>query len=159
MFEVIQYASLMVSCCLLSWLYYRVCHTGHLWWQWLDHLSLLFSVSFLSPAIPPPQKKQKRNFCFFGPLHVLISTPFFFLFSFHFLPSLTTCIWFLQDGLQQQVNVTIKIEKNIKACCNYEIQVGVLLLSLCPSFTGNAMSILGMLQAFAQYFVLRLANP
>ncbi|XP_010140615.1 PREDICTED: interleukin-17 receptor A-like, partial [Buceros rhinoceros silvestris] len=29
---------------------------------------------------------------------------------------------FIEDGLQQQVNVTIKIEKNIKACCNYEIQ-------------------------------------
>ncbi|NWU88631.1 I17RA protein, partial [Upupa epops] len=29
----------------------------------------------------------------------------------------------LQVGLQQQVNVTIKIEKNIRACCNYEIQI------------------------------------
>ncbi|NXC86556.1 I17RA protein, partial [Cercotrichas coryphoeus] len=27
------------------------------------------------------------------------------------------------DGLQQQVNVTIKIEKNIKACCSYRIQI------------------------------------
>ncbi|XP_074727811.1 interleukin-17 receptor A isoform X2 [Strix uralensis] len=30
---------------------------------------------------------------------------------------------FTEDGLQQQVNVTIKIEKNIRACCNYEIQI------------------------------------
>ncbi|XP_009993512.1 PREDICTED: interleukin-17 receptor A [Chaetura pelagica] len=28
-----------------------------------------------------------------------------------------------EGGLQQQVNVTIKIEKNIRACCNYEIQI------------------------------------
>ncbi|NWR44082.1 I17RA protein, partial [Regulus satrapa] len=27
------------------------------------------------------------------------------------------------DGLQQQVNITIKIEKNIKACCSYKIQI------------------------------------
>ncbi|NXD45283.1 I17RA protein, partial [Copsychus sechellarum] len=27
------------------------------------------------------------------------------------------------DGLQQQVNVTIKIDKNIKACCSYRIQI------------------------------------
>ncbi|NWR69283.1 I17RA protein, partial [Centropus unirufus] len=30
---------------------------------------------------------------------------------------------FTEDGLQQQVNITIKIEKNIRACCNYEIQI------------------------------------
>nr|XP_013803412.1 PREDICTED: interleukin-17 receptor A [Apteryx mantelli mantelli] len=30
---------------------------------------------------------------------------------------------FTEDGLQQQVNVTIKIEKNIRACCNYKIQI------------------------------------
>ncbi|KFW73376.1 Interleukin-17 receptor A, partial [Pygoscelis adeliae] len=30
---------------------------------------------------------------------------------------------FTEGGLQQQVNVTIKIEKNIKACCNYKIQI------------------------------------
>ncbi|NWQ76716.1 I17RA protein, partial [Columbina picui] len=30
---------------------------------------------------------------------------------------------FTEGGLQQQVNVTIKIEKNIRACCNYEIQI------------------------------------
>ncbi|XP_027514251.1 interleukin-17 receptor A isoform X2 [Corapipo altera] len=30
---------------------------------------------------------------------------------------------FTEDGLQEQVNVTIKIEKNIKACCNYKIQI------------------------------------
>ncbi|NWI41347.1 I17RA protein, partial [Picathartes gymnocephalus] len=30
---------------------------------------------------------------------------------------------FTEDGLQQQVNVTIKIEKNIKACCSYKIQI------------------------------------
>ncbi|XP_055664209.1 interleukin-17 receptor A isoform X1 [Falco peregrinus] len=30
---------------------------------------------------------------------------------------------FIEDGLQQQVNVTIKIEKNIRACCNYKIQI------------------------------------
>ncbi|NXU47304.1 I17RA protein, partial [Turnix velox] len=30
---------------------------------------------------------------------------------------------FTENGLQQQVNVTIKIEKNIRACCNYEIQI------------------------------------
>ncbi|KAK4832760.1 hypothetical protein QYF61_025607 [Mycteria americana] len=30
---------------------------------------------------------------------------------------------FTEDGLQQQVNVTIKIEKNIKACCNYKIEI------------------------------------
>ncbi|NXN88985.1 I17RA protein, partial [Bombycilla garrulus] len=28
-----------------------------------------------------------------------------------------------EDGLQQQVNVTIKIERNIKACCSYRIQI------------------------------------
>ncbi|NXG27530.1 I17RA protein, partial [Dromaius novaehollandiae] len=28
-----------------------------------------------------------------------------------------------QDGLQQQVNVTVKIEKNIRACCSYKIQI------------------------------------
>ncbi|NXT17468.1 I17RA protein, partial [Syrrhaptes paradoxus] len=30
---------------------------------------------------------------------------------------------FTEGGLQQQVNVTIKIEKNIRACCNYIIQI------------------------------------
>ncbi|XP_053834318.1 interleukin-17 receptor A isoform X1 [Vidua macroura] len=30
---------------------------------------------------------------------------------------------FTEDGLQQQVNVTIKIEKNIKACCSYKVQI------------------------------------
>ncbi|XP_065483004.1 interleukin-17 receptor A isoform X4 [Caloenas nicobarica] len=30
---------------------------------------------------------------------------------------------FTEGGLQQQVNVTIKIEKNIRACCNYRIQI------------------------------------
>ncbi|NXQ36504.1 I17RA protein, partial [Alaudala cheleensis] len=30
---------------------------------------------------------------------------------------------FTEDGLQQQVNVTIKMEKNIKACCSYRIQI------------------------------------
>ncbi|NWZ48528.1 I17RA protein, partial [Haliaeetus albicilla] len=30
---------------------------------------------------------------------------------------------FTEGGLQQQVNVTIKIEKNIRACCNYKIQI------------------------------------
>ncbi|NXG75939.1 I17RA protein, partial [Baryphthengus martii] len=30
---------------------------------------------------------------------------------------------FTEGGLQQQVNVTIKIEKNIRACCSYEIQI------------------------------------
>ncbi|NXQ91179.1 I17RA protein, partial [Nyctibius grandis] len=30
---------------------------------------------------------------------------------------------FTEGGGQQQVNVTIKIEKNIRACCNYEIQI------------------------------------
>ncbi|XP_014793001.1 PREDICTED: interleukin-17 receptor A isoform X6 [Calidris pugnax] len=30
---------------------------------------------------------------------------------------------FTESGLQQQVNVTIKIEKNIRACCSYEIQI------------------------------------
>ncbi|NXJ59577.1 I17RA protein, partial [Rostratula benghalensis] len=30
---------------------------------------------------------------------------------------------FTEGGLQQQVNVTIKIEKNIVACCSYEIQI------------------------------------
>ncbi|NXM62392.1 I17RA protein, partial [Illadopsis cleaveri] len=30
---------------------------------------------------------------------------------------------FKEDGLQQQVNVTIKMEKNIKACCRYKIQI------------------------------------
>ncbi|RMC02700.1 hypothetical protein DUI87_19889 [Hirundo rustica rustica] len=30
---------------------------------------------------------------------------------------------FTEDGLQQQVNVTIKMEKNIKACCFYRIQI------------------------------------
>ncbi|XP_062446605.1 interleukin-17 receptor A [Rhea pennata] len=30
---------------------------------------------------------------------------------------------FTEDGLQQQVNVTIKIQKKIKACCNYKIQI------------------------------------
>ncbi|NXS18057.1 I17RA protein, partial [Mystacornis crossleyi] len=30
---------------------------------------------------------------------------------------------FTEGGLQQQVNVTIKIEKNIKACCIYKIQI------------------------------------
>ncbi|XP_010184606.1 PREDICTED: interleukin-17 receptor A [Mesitornis unicolor] len=30
---------------------------------------------------------------------------------------------FTEGGLQQQVNVTIKIEKNIRACCNYQIQI------------------------------------
>ncbi|NXA14265.1 I17RA protein, partial [Sapayoa aenigma] len=30
---------------------------------------------------------------------------------------------FTEGGLQQQVNVTIKIEKNIKACCSYKIQI------------------------------------
>ncbi|KAM9247481.1 interleukin-17 receptor A [Leptosomus discolor] len=30
---------------------------------------------------------------------------------------------FTEGGLQQQVNVTIRIEKNIRACCNYEIQI------------------------------------
>ncbi|XP_074440760.1 interleukin-17 receptor A isoform X2 [Larus michahellis] len=30
---------------------------------------------------------------------------------------------FTESGLQQQVNVTIKIEKNIRACCNYKIQI------------------------------------
>ncbi|XP_071623980.1 interleukin-17 receptor A isoform X1 [Heliangelus exortis] len=30
---------------------------------------------------------------------------------------------FTESGLQQQVNVTIKIEKNIRTCCNYEIQI------------------------------------
>ncbi|XP_058709054.1 interleukin-17 receptor A isoform X1 [Poecile atricapillus] len=30
---------------------------------------------------------------------------------------------FTEDGLQQQVNVTIKIEKNIKACCRYKIEI------------------------------------
>ncbi|XP_072729925.1 interleukin-17 receptor A isoform X3 [Ciconia boyciana] len=30
---------------------------------------------------------------------------------------------FTEDGLQQQVNVTIKIEKNIKACCKYQIEI------------------------------------
>ncbi|KFP36516.1 Interleukin-17 receptor A, partial [Chlamydotis macqueenii] len=30
---------------------------------------------------------------------------------------------FTESGLQQQVNVTIKMEKNIRACCNYQIQI------------------------------------
>ncbi|NXP50283.1 I17RA protein, partial [Heliornis fulica] len=30
---------------------------------------------------------------------------------------------FTESGLQQQVNVTIKIEKNIRACCSYRIQI------------------------------------
>ncbi|NXS08340.1 I17RA protein, partial [Neodrepanis coruscans] len=30
---------------------------------------------------------------------------------------------FTEGGLQQQVNVTIKIKKNIKACCSYKIQI------------------------------------
>ncbi|XP_069717638.1 interleukin-17 receptor A isoform X2 [Phaenicophaeus curvirostris] len=30
---------------------------------------------------------------------------------------------FTEGGLQQQVNVTIKIEKNVRACCDYEIQI------------------------------------
>ncbi|NXI48677.1 I17RA protein, partial [Galbula dea] len=30
---------------------------------------------------------------------------------------------FTEGGQQQQVNITIKIEKNIRACCNYEIQI------------------------------------
>ncbi|XP_014725528.1 PREDICTED: interleukin-17 receptor A isoform X1 [Sturnus vulgaris] len=30
---------------------------------------------------------------------------------------------FTEDGLQQQVNVTIKMDKNIKACCHYKIQI------------------------------------
>ncbi|XP_071407357.1 interleukin-17 receptor A isoform X1 [Pithys albifrons albifrons] len=30
---------------------------------------------------------------------------------------------FTEGGLQQQVNVTIRIEKNIKACCSYRIQI------------------------------------
>ncbi|KFZ54954.1 Interleukin-17 receptor A, partial [Podiceps cristatus] len=30
---------------------------------------------------------------------------------------------FTEGGLQQQVNVTIKIEKNIRACCHYKIQI------------------------------------
>ncbi|XP_010151270.1 PREDICTED: interleukin-17 receptor A [Eurypyga helias] len=30
---------------------------------------------------------------------------------------------FTEGGLQQPVNVTIKIEKNIRACCNYKIQI------------------------------------
>ncbi|NWQ92753.1 I17RA protein, partial [Burhinus bistriatus] len=30
---------------------------------------------------------------------------------------------FTESGLQQQVNVTIKIERNIRACCNYKIQI------------------------------------
>ncbi|NWX51226.1 I17RA protein, partial [Steatornis caripensis] len=30
---------------------------------------------------------------------------------------------FTEGGLQQQVNVTIKIEKNIRACCNYKVQI------------------------------------
>ncbi|XP_039239162.1 interleukin-17 receptor A isoform X2 [Pipra filicauda] len=30
---------------------------------------------------------------------------------------------FTEGGLQEQVNVTIKIEKNIKACCSYKIQI------------------------------------
>ncbi|KAM9276498.1 interleukin-17 receptor A isoform 3-T3 [Cariama cristata] len=30
---------------------------------------------------------------------------------------------FTEGGLQKQVNVTVKIEKNIKACCNYKIQI------------------------------------
>ncbi|NWV50980.1 I17RA protein, partial [Daphoenositta chrysoptera] len=30
---------------------------------------------------------------------------------------------FTEDGLQQRVNVTIKIEDNIKACCSYKIQI------------------------------------
>ncbi|NXI25177.1 I17RA protein, partial [Sterrhoptilus dennistouni] len=30
---------------------------------------------------------------------------------------------FKEDGRQQQVNVTIKMEKNIKACCSYRIQI------------------------------------
>ncbi|NXC66566.1 I17RA protein, partial [Anhinga anhinga] len=30
---------------------------------------------------------------------------------------------FIEGGQQQQVNVTIKIEKNIRACCNYKIQI------------------------------------
>ncbi|KFV08558.1 Interleukin-17 receptor A, partial [Tauraco erythrolophus] len=30
---------------------------------------------------------------------------------------------FTEGGLQQQVNVTVKLEKNIRACCNYKIQV------------------------------------
>ncbi|KFP91656.1 Interleukin-17 receptor A, partial [Apaloderma vittatum] len=30
---------------------------------------------------------------------------------------------FTESGLQQQVNVTIKIERNIRACCSYEIQI------------------------------------
>ncbi|NWV28042.1 I17RA protein, partial [Origma solitaria] len=30
---------------------------------------------------------------------------------------------FTEDGLQQRVNVTIKIEKNAKACCSYKIQI------------------------------------
>ncbi|NWW46138.1 I17RA protein, partial [Pedionomus torquatus] len=30
---------------------------------------------------------------------------------------------FTESGLQQQVNVTVKMEKNIRACCSYEIQI------------------------------------
>ncbi|RLW01737.1 hypothetical protein DV515_00007704 [Chloebia gouldiae] len=30
---------------------------------------------------------------------------------------------FTEDGSQQEVNVTIKIEKNIKACCSYQVQI------------------------------------
>ncbi|XP_030094185.2 interleukin-17 receptor A isoform X1 [Serinus canaria] len=30
---------------------------------------------------------------------------------------------FTEDGLQQQVNVTIKIENNIKVCCRYKVQI------------------------------------
>ncbi|KFQ54676.1 Interleukin-17 receptor A, partial [Pelecanus crispus] len=30
---------------------------------------------------------------------------------------------FTEGGLQQQVNLTIKLEKNIRACCNYKIQI------------------------------------
>ncbi|XP_075283904.1 interleukin-17 receptor A isoform X5 [Opisthocomus hoazin] len=30
---------------------------------------------------------------------------------------------FTESGLQEQVNVTIKIERNIRACCNYKIQI------------------------------------
>lgn len=86
------------------------------------------------------KKKKRKKEIYASLLHSIFSSQLLFFSCFHsiFFFHLLTHIWFLQGELPSQANVTIKMEKNLRACCKYEVQVG----SYCcpyvpPSSTGQ----------------------
>lgn len=92
------------------------------------------------------KKKKERNLCFFVTLHILISTSFLFLLSFHFLlPSVNSHL--ISAGW---TTLTSKCHnqngEELKSLLQVRSTGRVLLLSLCPSFLNRAVFSLGMLR-------------